>query len=283
MNAVFPNIGGPVLVTGASGNTGGRLAALLIARGTAVRAVSRAGNGANGMRFDWHDPSTHDAVLAGIRRAYLIPPIPSAVPEAVMLPFFGRAQAAGVERVVLLGNSVIPAGGPGIGFVQEAVATSFPQWAVLRPSWFMQNLFGDHPHAQMLRRSGTIVTATGDARVGFVDAGDIAHAAAALLLADDGPNAEFILTGPQALSYNDLAGILTEVTGRRIVHEAVVPDVLPGRYEAIDVAPAAARFLVVLDGLIASGREDRVTGCVAALTGRPPRSFRDVAAEELPR
>lgn len=273
----------PMLVTGASGTTGGRLAALLRARGTAVRAASRSGGGVNGMRFDWHDPSTHDAVLAGIRRAYLIPPVPSAAPEGVMLPFLDRARAAGVERVVLLGNSVVPGGGPGIGLVQQAVAASFPQWAVLRPSWFMQNLFGDHPHARMLRQSGMIVTATGDARVGFVDAGDIAHAAAAVLLADDAPDADFVLTGPQALSYGDLAGILTDVTGRWIVHEAVSPDALPGRYEAIGIAPAAARFLAVLDGVIASGREDRTTDCLATLTGRLPRSFHEVAGEESSR
>lgn len=273
----------PILVTGASGTTGGRLAALLRTRGTPVRAASRSGGGADGMRFDWHDPSTHDAALAGIRRAYLMPPVPSAAPEAVMLPFLDRARAAGIERVVLLGNSVVPAGGPGIGLVQQAVAARFPQWGVLRPSWFMQNLFGDHPHARMLRHRGTIVTATGDARVGFVDAGDIAHAAAALLLADAAPDADFVLTGPEALSYGDLAAILTETTGRPIVHETVSPDALSGRYEAIGVAPAAARFLAVLDGLIASGREDRITDGVATLTGRRPRRFQEVAVEEWSR
>jgi uncharacterized protein YbjT (DUF2867 family) len=60
-----------VLVTGASGTTGSRVAARLSARGVDVRPASRSGP----VRFDWYDPDTHAGALAGADRVYLVPPI----------------------------------------------------------------------------------------------------------------------------------------------------------------------------------------------------------------
>ena len=85
------------------------------------------------------------------------------------------------------------------------VRSTMPEWTVLRPSWFMQNFTGDHLVAQGVR-DGEIVTATGDGRVAFVDAADIAAVAGRALIDDEPHNAEYILTGPDALSYEDAAG-----------------------------------------------------------------------------
>jgi uncharacterized protein YbjT (DUF2867 family) len=275
---------GRVLVTGASGNTGSRLAAQLAARGIAVSAANRSGTGPRGTfvtRFDWYDAGTHPGALAGVERMYLVPPGRDADPQAVMLPFLERARGAGVRRVVLLSNSIVPAGGPGPGVVHAAVAEMFDEWAVLRPSWFMQNVTGNHPHAQSLRADSVIRTATGGGRVGFVDAGDIARVGVEALLSPSAPNADLILTGPEALSYDEVATILSEVSGGTIMHVHVDTEELRSIYEATGLPPAAARFLAAMDAAIASGIEDRTTDTVERVTGTAPRSFREFADAEF--
>jgi uncharacterized protein YbjT (DUF2867 family) len=266
-----------VLVTGASGTTGSRVAARLAARGVAVRAASRSG----AVRFDWYDPDTHAEALAGADRMYLVPPIRDPDPQAVMLPFLDLARAAGVRRAVLLSNSLVSAGDPMTGTVHAAIAGAFDEWAVLRPTWFMQNVTGGHAHAISIRATSAIATSAGPGRAGFVDAGDIAQAAVEALLVPAAVNTDLILTGPESLSYDDVAAILTETSGRAITHKRLDPADQPAYYEALGVPEFTARFLVGMDWVIASGSQDRTTDTVERLTGVPARSFRDFAIAEF--
>ncbi|APU17426.1 MULTISPECIES: nuclear transport factor 2 family protein [Actinoalloteichus] len=277
-------LSGRVLVTGASGTTGSRVAARLAARGLEVISANRAGigpAGTVGTRFDWHDASTHPDALVGVDRMYLVAPGDDGDPQAVMLPFLKLARDAGVRRVVLLSTSVVAAGGPGPGIVHEAVAEIFDEWAVLRPSWFMQNVLGDHVHAQSIRADSVITTAAGNGRVGFIDADDIARVGVEALLSPTPLNTDLILTGPAALSYDDVAAILTEVSGLPITHVTDDADKLRVRFEAVGVNPMIATFLAQLDVAIAGGIEDRTTDTVLRVTGTAPRSFREFAAAEF--
>jgi uncharacterized protein YbjT (DUF2867 family) len=264
-----------VLVTGGTGNTGRRIAARLGELGLLARTASRnpeaAGPGEH-VRFDWHDESTHAAALAGVTRMYLVAPALVEDPAPVMLPLIARALAAGVRRIVLLGSSAIADDAPGLGAVARAIRETAPEWAVLRPSWFMQNFTGDHVVAAGVR-DGEIVTATGDGRVGFVDAADIA-AVAARALTDPVPhNTDHLITGPEALSYADAAAIITEVTGRPVRHRSVSTEDMTERLAAWLPAEFAA-ILAGLDEDIRGGAEDRVSTTVEDVTGRPPRSLR---------
>ncbi|MFE2605600.1 NmrA family NAD(P)-binding protein [Streptomyces mirabilis] len=271
------------LVIGATGTTGSRVVAGLIAEGHRVRAAGRSATpveGAEAVRFDWNEPATFGAALDGVDRVYLIPPIGSSDPAAVMLPFLRRARSAGLHRAVLLSSSAIPAGGPAVGQVHQALPGLFEQWAVLRPSWFMQNFAGFTPHARSIREDGVILTATGDGRVGFVDAEDIAAVAVRALTDEQAPDADLILTGPQALSYDDVAAIITEVGGRPVVHRHLTFDQLRDRW-AEEILLEFATMLAGMDRAIADGAEDRTSDTVQRLTGRPPGTFRAFAEREL--
>ncbi|MFE1457769.1 NmrA family NAD(P)-binding protein [Streptomyces sp. NPDC058735] len=252
------------------------MAGLLAGRGLRVRAASRraspvARSGA--VRFDWYDPETFEEALRGVDRVHLVPPVGDPVPATVMLPFLERARASGVSRAVLLGSSAIASGGPAVGQVQQALPGLFDAWAVLRPSWFMQNFTGDHAHARSIREHGTILTATGAGRVAFVDADDIAAVAVHALTADSDAGGDLVLTGPEALSYDEAAAIISEVTGRPVTHRRMAHEQLRGRLAGI-LPPEFAAVLAGLDRSIAEGAEDRVTDTVERLTGRPPRSLR---------
>ncbi|MFD7487546.1 NmrA family NAD(P)-binding protein [Streptomyces mirabilis] len=271
------------LVIGATGTTGSRVVAGLIAEGHRVKAAGRSATpveGAEAVRFDWNEPATFGAALDGVDRVYLIPPIGSSDPAAVMLPFLRLARSAGVHRAVLLSSSAIPAGGPAVGQVHQALPGLFEQWAVLRPSWFMQNFAGFTPHARSIREDGVILTATGDGRVGFVDAEDIAAVAVRALTDEQAPDADLILTGPQALSYDDVAAIITEVGGRPVVHRHLTFDQLRDRWAA-EIPLEFATMLAGMDRAIADGAEDRTSDTVQRLTGRPPGTFRAFAEREL--
>ncbi|BDD70252.1 oxidoreductase [Streptomyces anthocyanicus] len=266
---------GTTLVIGATGTTGSRTAAQLTAAGHRVKAASRQATpvaGAEPVPFDWYDRATHAAALDGVDRVYLIPPLGDTDPAATMLPFLQQARTTGVCRAVLLSSSAIPQGGPAVGMVHQVLPDLFEQWAVLRPSWFMQNFTGTHAHARSIRDEGTIWTATEGGRVGFIDAEDIAAVAARALTDEQAPNTDLILTGPEALSHDDIAAIITEVSGRTVVHRRLPYEQMRDRLTT-QVPVEFAAMLAGMDRAIAEGAEDRVTGTVQRLTGRPPRTF----------
>lgn len=271
-----------ILVTGATGNTGRPLVAKLLERGARVRAASRRPDpgAAEAVRFDWYDPATFGPALAEAEAVYLVPPPLDPEPHAAMAPFLDAAKRAGVTRAVLLSASAVEPGGPAAGQVHERVSQTFDDWAVLRPSWFMQNFVSGHPHAHRARTTGVIVTATGEGRVAFIDVDDIAEVAARVLLAPEPVRGDLILTGPEALGYDDVAAVLADLLSRPVRHEPVSTAECE-RLLAQEMPAPVAAMLAALDGLLAQGAEDRTTDTVERLTGRAPRSLREALRRDL--
>ena len=218
--------------------------------------------------------------MRGVTAVYLIAPIDVADPVPLVEPFLEEVLRQGVRRVVQLSSSALPEGAPGLGAVHHLVRSTMPEWTVLRPSWFMQNFTGDHLVARGLR-DGEIVTATGDGRVAFVDAADIAAVACHALTDDTSHNTEHILTGPEALSYSDAAAIVTEQTGTTVRHRSVSADEYAERIAAHGIPADIATMLASLDIGIRDGAEDRVTDAVELVTGSAARSFSTFAAAAL--
>ncbi|AKQ69395.1 Oxidoreductase [Myxococcus hansupus] len=279
MTAPQGQTGARALVIGAAGNTGRHIVSRLTELGIPVRAATRQGKPtghplADAVRFDWAEATGHDAALEGVDRMYLIAPATDADPAALMLPFVERARAHGVRRAVLLSAAVVAEGTPGLGVVHQALRERMPEWAVLQPSWFMQNFVnpGHHLGAAILK-DGRMVTATGKGRVGFVDARDIAEVAVRALTDARAHDTAHVITGPRALGYDDIADILTRVTGRPVRHHAVSTDEAQRFMEASGIPASYARFLAQLEDAIRKGVEDRVTDTVSRVTGREPRAF----------
>ena len=271
-----------VLITGATGTTGSRVAAFLSERGVSTRLATRTPKASGQIRFDWADRGTHREALRGISAVYLVAPMDVPDPVRLVAPFLDEALRQGVRRVVALSSSALPEGTPGLGAVHHLVRTTVPEWTVLRPSWFMQNFTGDHLVAQDVR-AGEIVTATADGRVAFVDAADIAAVAGHALIDDLPHNTEHVLTGPEALSYADAAEILARHIGRPVVHRSVPAHEAARRIAAHGVPAEFAKALAALDVAISCGAEDRVTDTVHRVTGRPARTFSAVVADEFRR
>ncbi|MFE0024261.1 NmrA family NAD(P)-binding protein [Amycolatopsis sp. NPDC059021] len=269
-----------VLVLGATGTTGSRVLAGLHERGVKTRAATRKPVEPGQIRFDWADRTTYADAVRDVRAVYLVAPIGSADPLPLVEPFVAETRAAGARRIVLLSSSAVTEDTPGLGALQRLVRTEMPEWAVLRPSWFMQNFTGEHLVAQGVR-DGEIVTATGDGRVAFVDATDIAAVAVRALTDDEPHNTDHVITGPEALSYAETAGIIARHTGRPVRHRAVGTTEFAERLTNDGLPAEYAAMLAALDEDIRRGAEDRVTPTVERVTGNPARSFRTFVKEEI--
>jgi len=257
-----------VLVTGASGTTGSRVAVRLRHMGFDVRSVHRP-------LFDWGSPDTFAAALDGVDRCYLVPPTRGADAGEAMPPFLELAKDRGVRRVVLLSSAVNPAGGPGAGKAHALIPTMFAEWAVLRPSWFMQNVTGDHHIAREIRSSGTITTAAGDGRLAFIDADDIAAVAVHALTDDRAPNDDLVITGPVSLSWDDVAALL----GVRRV--SVPMEEMRQHLLASGLPELTAALMAFVDAEMVAGKVELPTDVVERVTGHPPTSFADFVARQV--
>jgi uncharacterized protein YbjT (DUF2867 family) len=268
-----------VLVTGGKGKTGRRIVSRLRTAGIDVVIGTRTPADLQDRRFEWADLSSASA-FDGCDAVYLVAPTDRTDHLTVMQPLLEEAMGHGVGRFVLLSSSLLEAGGPMMGEVHAWLAKSAPEWAVLRPSWFMQN-FSEGPHALTIREEGMIYSATGAGRVGFIDAEDIAAAAAACLIAGTLPNSDVVLTGPEAMSYDDAAEMLTAALGRPVRHLSLDPATLALRFMAQGLPPEYATTLAEMDAHIAAGAEDCTTPGVEQLTGQRPTSFRAFANRVL--
>ncbi len=216
----------PVLVTGATGTVGAPLVEALLAAGVRVRAGSRHADmtvqpkGPEWVRFDLTDPGTWSAAFTGVRTMFLLRPPQVANVGRDVAPAMEAARAIGVRHVVLLSVQgadrlkVVPH-----ARIEAWLRSSGMSWTFVRPSFFTQNLA--QVHGAQVRAHDELLMPAGHGRTAFVDAEDVAAVAAVALL-DPGAHVgrAYTPTGPEALTYTEVAEQLSDVLGRRITYRA---------------------------------------------------------------
>lgn len=145
-------------------------------------------------------------------------------------------------------------------------------WTILRPHVFMQNFLDMAP---TIAREGKIRSASGDGRIPFVDTRDIASVASAALTSQGHSGKKYVLTGPEALSYGDVARIISEAIGRPI--EYVAESIEEARRRLV----RAQAPVWMIEGVLALASYQRAGGPTATVSngvfevlGRPARTFR---------
>jgi len=271
---------GNILLTGGTGKISSRIAPLLSSNGNHVLIASRSGKSPSlpnitGIKFDWLDSATYPAVVSHsqIKAIFLVaPPIMDCFTP--MKAFIDLAVETGVRRFVLLSASLLDVGdGPMMSQVSKYISSIGVEWAVLRPTWFMED-FSEMQHMPTIRDEDKIVTATGDGKVPFIAADDIAAVAFRTLVDEMPHNTDHLIFGPELFSYDEVAEILTRKLGRKITHVKITEDELAA--EMTSFLPAEyARLLAQLDTAIKNGAEVRLNSVVLDVTGREPRRFRD--------
>ncbi|MDN0197242.1 NmrA family NAD(P)-binding protein [Streptomyces sp. S.PNR 29] len=263
-----------VVVTGASGRTGSRVAEAARAAGLTVRAASRA----NG--FDWQDRSTWAGVLRGADAAYLAYPSDVGAPGAAdaVGALAREAAGLGVRRLVLLSGRGEEQARP----TEEALREAGADWTVVRAAWFAQN-FSEGPLVEELRLSGRLVFPADGVREPFVDVRDIADVVVAALTSGDPYAGQTVeVSGPRLLTFGEAVAEIAEATGRELTYVPVPPRRYGENLTAFGVPPEEADFLVGLFESLLDGRNSHVSDGVRRVLGREPRDFseyvRDAAA-----
>ena len=264
---------GRVLVTGATGKTGRRVTERLKSQDIRYRAGSRDG----APPFDWNDRSTWIAALDEVRSIYLLAPPTVTDAAARMVDFCGVALAKGASRFVLHSGAPRLAASQ-FDEVERFLKSDAREWAILRPTWFMQN-FSEGQHLPTNSAEDAIYSATDGGRVPFISVDDIASAASVLLTEPTARNADFILTSDEALSYDDVAEQISAACGRRITHRNISEEALADRLRRRGLPDSFAALLASMDTDIAKGSEDRTTDAILRLTGRAPVTFGAFASE----
>ena len=275
-----------ILLTGATGTVGSAVVAALQAAGVPFRVAARTPVKAQTLgvpvvEFDWDRPETFEPAFTGAERLFLLTPVSDRQPE------YGTGAAAAAKRVGvrhIVRLSVIGADAqPGLRLAQlhraaeQAIEASGIAWTMLRPTSFAQNFvnyYGVDPH-----KNCPVYLPHGQGGASWVDARDVGDVAARALTETGHEGKAYTLTGGEAVSTAEAIAILSEALGRH--------------YEYVDVPDGAAReamrthgapewmveALAELNGAIKHGHANGVTPTVRELLGRPPRTFRQYAAD----
>lgn len=258
----------PILVIGATGKTGKRVAATLDSMNQPLRRGSRHSD----TPFDWDMPETWPAALEGVRAAYVTYFPDLAFPGAVdKLDALCRvARTAGVRRLVLLSGR----GEHHARLGEQAVQASGLDYTLVRSAWFAQNFSEGYLRDPIL--GGVLPMPGGDIREPIIDIDDIADVAVAALTEERHSKQLYEVTGPRLLRFADMAQDLTQILGRPIQH-------VPITFEDFHASVAAAGGNFVADVFTAiaretlDGRNAHVTDGVQRALGRAPRDFAEFA------
>ena len=271
-----------ILVTGATGNVGSAVVAELRRRGATVRAfVRRPVKTLRGVEVaigDFDDRESIRAALAGVQRVFLAS---ADSPRKIDHEAAVIDAAAAVELLVKASTIGAQAGAPlppfdWNGRSEEHLRRSGIPAVVLRSAFYMTNLLA---LADPVREQHILPAPAGEGRIAMIDPRDVGAVAAAVLVGSGHHGRTYELTGPDAVSYRDVAAELSRATATHI--------------DYVDVPPAAAHERLVASGMpdwlvqhldqafakIRAGEFAATTDTVAVLTGRPPRNIAEFVTD----
>jgi uncharacterized protein YbjT (DUF2867 family) len=204
-----------VLVLGATGKTGSRVARKLSEQGVSVRTAARRGAD---IHFDWDNPTTFGGALQGVTGVYLIAPVMRVEFAGIVSAFLDQAEQAGVQSITYLsayGMEQAPAEVAHRAVELDLLSRSSFTHSIIRPAWFMQN-FSD----TFLRPvNDEIIVPNGTGAEAFVNADDVASVAAATLVEPERHAGKaYAPTGPASLTVDEAAQTISAAAGRTIVY-----------------------------------------------------------------
>jgi uncharacterized protein YbjT (DUF2867 family) len=274
-----------ILVTGATGNIGGEVIQHLLGKNVSIRGLVRdlkkgaklSEQGVELAQGDFSQPESLDIALQGVEKAFLVT---SNLPNQVEVEcnFIDAAKRAGVKHLVKL--SVLGAGKLPSTFqkwhreIEAHLEQSGIAWTHLQPNMFMQNM---RWFAETIKQNGAFYNCVGDAKISHVDARDVGSVAAVCLTEAGHENTNYVLTGDKAVTFDDVANILTQALGRSINYV----DLPPVDLKAARLANGEPEWYLDAELELCAnwkqGAGSAVTNTIAQLTGNKATSYEEFA------
>jgi len=279
-----------ILLTGATGKIGAETAKQLVGKGAPVRALVRdaakaAPLEAAGVELavgNIADAAAVRQALTGVRQAFLLLPN-GEQQEASEKQFTDLCRAAGVGHLVKMSSmEAVPTAQTPIPrahwAVEEYIRASGLAWTMVKPNFFMQNLLAS---AKSIREQGLFSLPMGDGTTGMADARDIGAVCAEVLTGQGHAGQSYEITGPEVLTFHQVAERFTSVLGRPIRYVPMPMAQFRERMTGV-LKPWHLNAVCELFQEIADIGLDHTTGTFRRLMGRDPisldRFIRDHAA-----
>tara|TARA_R110002072_G_scaffold16570_4_gene64480 strand:- start:2840 stop:3667 length:828 start_codon:yes stop_codon:yes gene_type:complete len=253
------------LIIGSTGKTGSRVMTGLKALGFNPRGTSRNGE----VHFDWDDPTSWSAALNGIDAVYLTYYPDLAIPKAPedISRFCALAKMKGVKHITLLSGRSEPAA----QVCENILMQSGISWTVVRASWFNQN-FSEGLFHQFIM-DGNIALPVTDITEPFIDIDDIAEVVIASLIDDSHSGQLYEVTGPELISFADIAARFSKHLNRKVDFESISIAEFQSRLASSDVPQDVIETVTYLFDEVLDGRSESTTSGVDRALGRPATSF----------
>ncbi|MBN9031317.1 MAG: NAD(P)-dependent oxidoreductase [Rhizobiales bacterium 63-7] len=281
-----------ILVTGAAGHLGravvGHLldtqkvdaARIVAASRDPAKLADLAARGVAVRKGDFDDAASLESAFAGIDRLLIVSTDALAVPGQRLTQHktaIAAAVKAGVKHLFYTSmpkpdDSLVSFAPDHLG-TEEAVKASGLAYTILRDAWYHDNLLHSLPHNLS---TGTWYSASGDGRIATIARDDCARAIAAALASPTTPgDATYTLTGPAAITTDEIAAIAAEVAGKPLKVVRVSDEQLAAGLKGAGIPDFFATVLVSADANTRTGRFDIVTDDFEKLTGAKPQSLKD--------
>ncbi|EAU81065.2 ergot alkaloid biosynthetic protein A [Coprinopsis cinerea okayama7 len=269
-----------VLITGGGSQTGTSLAHLLKSSPDIsynVLFTSRSGNrippGFESVKLDWRDPSTFSNPFSNGKTfdyVFLLPPSDDLEPIKTLKPFINLAIEHGAKRFLMISGSGADKENNigGFGMVQRYFEEKGVDYFTLRPTFFMER----HNTPDLIKFEYTenfkslyissilakdqLETIVPTGKIPFVSVEDIAACAYQAIKNKQNEKKDAIIIGPDLLSYDEVAHLMTKTFNRKITHDVLTKDQLLTKYTTeMHIPQDVAHWLVELDKAAEAGSE----------------------------
>lgn len=278
-----------ILITGATGTVGSFLVEKLAAAGVRARALVRSPAkgepieklGLEAVAGELDKPETLKPALAGIEKVFLLSS-PDARQAELQSNLVQAAKEAGVRHIVKLSVIGIGSGLESLSLgrlhleTEKEIERSGMAYTHLRPNGFMQNTL---MHAGTIKTQGAWYAPFGESKESCVDARDVAAVALSALTEEGHEGKAYEITGPESLSYNEMAQRLSAALGREIKYVEVPVEAARTAMMNAGMQAWLVDALVELFYFYRDGGAAHVTDTVREVTGRAPITFAEFARD----
>ncbi len=262
-----------LLITASTGNIGLPLSKALHEKGTPFTAATRNPDKAfekfgfetETVPLDYTKPSGFPEALKGVETMFLCGPSATPGADKMLLKLVEQAIDSGVKYFIFIAS---------YPNVMDRIEKSGKDYTFLRGNFFMQNF--EMYQTKDIREHNRLFLPTGKGKAPYVDTIDIGQVAAEVI---DNPaeykNDTIYLTGPEAMDLHQVAGIFSDVLGKKITFSEPGDDEYRKEMKNRGYSDKYIDAMISVFGKIKKGEVAQTSDDIEKILGRKPGSLKN--------